>query len=43
MTDWGCIGKAPEGLSHVPERPSGGYRAAPDPALLAEACLIAGN
>lgn len=37
------VGKVPEGLSCVPERPSGGYPAAPDPALQAEADLIAGN
>lgn len=39
----GGVGKAPEGLSTVPERPSGGCKAAPDPALQAEASLIAGN
>lgn len=39
----GAVGKAPEGLSPVPERPSGGCKAAPDPALQAEASLIAGN
>lgn len=39
----GGVGKAPEGLSTVPERPSGGCKAASDPALQAEASLIAGN
>lgn len=39
----GGVGKVPEGLSPVPERPSGGRKAAPDPAPQAEASLIAGN
>lgn len=39
----GGVRMAPEGRSHVPERPPPEATTAPDPALQAEADLIAGN